>query len=253
MHPLLKTKINNAQIEDLPNAILDMKDAYNQQETFVSGLIEHYGGKIIGYKVACTNKKAQDFLKLNEPFYGNLISSFTYTTPAKLNLKDFSFRCIELEFGFEIGKDLPFKKTPYKAEEVQSAISGIIPSIEIVDSRFTDWLKVNSFSLIVDNACHGAWIKGEICKSWKQIDLSDYKTSLFVNGGLKAIGNSSNIMGNPINALTWLANKLHQRNKFLKAGDLITTGISNEIYFSSSAEEIIGDFGDLGKVKINFI
>ena len=38
-------------------------------------LLAHLGGRVIGYKIACTNAIAQEFLSMPEPFYGRLFSA----------------------------------------------------------------------------------------------------------------------------------------------------------------------------------
>ncbi|MHC4459023.1 MAG: hypothetical protein ACYS0I_18435, partial [Planctomycetota bacterium] len=56
---------------------------YAVQEGVVDRLLKKYGGRVVGYKVACTNKLAQELLGTNTPFYGRLLSPFVYQSPAR--------------------------------------------------------------------------------------------------------------------------------------------------------------------------
>ncbi len=70
---------------------------YAVQEGVVDRLLKKYVGRATGYKVACTNKLAQELLGTDTPFYGRLLSPFVYQSPAQVNAKDFSMRVIEAE------------------------------------------------------------------------------------------------------------------------------------------------------------
>jgi 2-keto-4-pentenoate hydratase len=49
-----------------------------------------------------------------------------------------------------------------------------------------------------------------------------------------------------LNSLVWLANILCEQGNQLKAGDLVSTGVCTDIYFTESVDHIVADFGSLG-------
>src|SRR6185312_6843797 len=110
-------------------------EAYECQEQLVERLNAHEGGHCIGYKIACTNAVAQRFLSMPEPFYGRLLSSATFDSPALLHPGDFFMRIIESEFAFRFARDLPPAGRPLDRDEIADALAGVLPGIEIVDSR----------------------------------------------------------------------------------------------------------------------
>ncbi len=117
--------------------------------------------RTIGYKIACTNAIAQRFLNMPEPFYGRLLAASTFDSPARLAAADFFMRVIESEFAFQFASDLPLSaRALLDRDQIAEALAGVLPGIEIVDSRFTSWTTVGAPSLIADNACHGAWGQG---------------------------------------------------------------------------------------------
>ena len=150
------------------------------------------------------------------PFYGSLISSFTHDSPARLSVDDFFMCVIEPEFAVTIAHDLPSRMESYNRDEIIEAVSSILPAIEIVDSRYKEWTTVGPFSLIADNACAGAWIKGKCYEVWNHIDLAIHAVELvelYVNDNLVRTGRGDVVMGHPINALTWLAMNFRKKMK----------------------------------------
>jgi len=230
----------------------DPLSGYAVQEELVKRLLSKNAGQIAGYKVACTNKLAQELLGVDTPFYGRLLSYLIHRSPAHLNPGDFSMRCIEAEFAFEMAEDLPRENAPYDVDRVAAAVSALLPAIEIVDTRYTDWTKVSAPSLIADNGCNGAWVMGDPCRQWQQFDLKTHRVDLMVNGQPKLRGFGSEVLGHPLNSLTWLANALCEHGKFLKAGDLISTGVCTNIYLAEPGDELVANFGNLGKVSLTF-
>jgi 2-keto-4-pentenoate hydratase len=254
---LLKARTEHKRIAELPEDCRpkDLSTAYQCQDELTGLLLKHYGGKIIGYKTACTNESAQKLLNLDGPFYGPLLSSFVHKSPAKLKTDNFFMRIVEPEFAFIMASDLAPRDKDYTREEVSEAIAAIMPSIEIVDSQYNDWKdkSIGALSLIADNACNAAWVYGEPKRNWTEFDLGNHEVDLYVNGEVIRKGHGGAVMGHPLNPLIWLANTLTRYGKTLKAGDMITTGITCEIYLAKLGDEIIADFGPIGSVGLKFI
>ncbi|MBF0290014.1 MAG: hypothetical protein HQM14_19530 [SAR324 cluster bacterium] len=141
---LANLRFSMKQEENIPDEWRprDLESGYAIQEALVGKMVEKRGGSHVGFKVACTNKLAQELLKVPSPFYGFLFSSWVHSSPAHLNSSDFSMRCIEAEFSFAMASDLPSRSTEYSKEEVAAAVGTILPAIEIVDTRYTEWTKV---------------------------------------------------------------------------------------------------------------
>jgi 2-keto-4-pentenoate hydratase len=220
------------------------------QKLLVERLISNYGGQPVGYKIACTSQSARDFLKFNEPFYGRLLSPFVYESPARLDVKDYSMRVTEPEFAFQIGKDLPASGAPYDVETVAKAVVAVLPAIEVVQTRYIDWTKVDVPSLIADNGCNGAWVSGPSYFNWEAIDFPSHEVMLEVNGEELRRGRGDAVMGHPLNALTWLANILCRQGSELRADDLVSTGTCMEVYDAKPGDIVRADFGVIGDVEL---
>ena len=251
---LMQSRLKMKRWEKLPEECRPQTptEGYEVQDLLAERLISNYGGHPVGYKIACTNKSAQELLGLDEPFYGRLLSASVYRNPARVDADNFFMRVIEPEFGFKMNSDLPPENMPFDPEAVAAAVGAVLPAIEIVDSRYTDWTTMDGPSLIADNGCHGAWVQGEPLNDWKAYDLPALAVRLIVNDEVVREGRGDMIMGHPINALTWLANRLGRLGRGLKAGDLISTGTCAEIYHAEAGERIRAEFGPVGSIELTF-
>ena len=230
----------------------DENDAYLVQDQFVSAMLYEYGGVVVGYKAGCTNVTAQEQLGLSSPFSGHLLSAFVRTSPAIILSDDGFMRMIEAEIGFRLGLDLPGTTRPYTAETVSPALATIFGAIEVVDSRYEDWTTAGAPQLIADNACTGFWVHGKEVSDVMCVDLANHPVQVYRNGLSAEIGNSANVLSNPMNVVAWLANHLVNRGNYLRSGQFITTGTMISVNRAEKGDKVEADFGALGRVEVNF-
>lgn len=251
---LARALIGRERLAELPGEARpsNADAAYACQQGVVDRLLEHFGGSLIGYKIACTNEIAQRQLHVDSPFFGRLFSATTYENGAHLDAGGFFMRVMEAEFAFRMAHDLPPTGLPRSREQVAAAVEGVLPGIEIVDSRFDSWTTVGTPSLIADNACHAAWVKGALLGDWRRIDLARQAVRLEINGRLLDTGSGAAVLGHPLNALHWLANALNERGGGLRAGDYVTTGVTTDIYMAGPGDHVRADFGPVGVVELVF-
>ncbi len=228
----------------------DLTEAYQCQDRMIENLLARLGGQPIGYKIAATNVLAQKDMDVDAPFFGRLLSATSHRSPVELSAAPYTLRLIEPEFGFEMGQDVPPAALHYTADTIRPFIASACAAIELVDHRFHNWKVVGAPTLIADNAIHGAWIEGAPCPAWQSIDFSRHPTALTVNGTTFAKGSGANVLGNPLNVVAWLANELHRRGRQLRRGDKITTGTTTEVYPAKAGDDLVADFGELGRVEL---
>ena len=240
--------------ETLPETCrpVEASEAYAVQAALVERLLAPSHGHAVGYKVACTNKLAQDLLRVDGPFCGRLLSPTVYAAPARLSAGDFVHRILEAEFAFEMADTVPAAAEPYTAESIAPFVRAILPAIEIVDWHYEDWTAAGALSLIADNAIHGAWIAGEPYAAWRDLDLAAHEVRLIVNGQVITQGNGAAVLGHPLNVMAWLANELPKYGSALKAGDRVSTGVCTDVYGGKAGDRVRADFGVLGGVDLVF-
>lgn len=250
---LFSLRCDNRRIDDLPEDMKakDIASAYVIQERLVQKLCSKYEAKPIGYKIGCTSLGAQKLLNTNMPVYGQLLSSHNFTSPQSLATKDYSMIVIEPEFGFQVAEDVPVGN--YDAETIQPFIKSVIPSIEVVHHRLGSMDKFNAPITIADNAIHGCWVQGEVQEDWQSVDYVNHEVELYSNDVLVSSGKGEIALGSPLNVMAWLANTLPEYGHSLKKDDFVTTGVCMEVYVAEAGQNIVADFGSLGKVVLDLL
>lgn len=229
---------------------VDLAAAYRVQDDVVAGVLPD-GASILGYKCACTSEIAQAALQIDRPVYGRLLSHTTSQSGASLNAADFTHRVIEAEFGFRLARDVPADSGPHTPESIADFIDAVIPSIEIVDYRFESWT-VGALQVAADNAIHGWWVHGDPVTEWRDIDLQATAVSVTRNGDTVTTGSGTNVLGHPLNVMAWLADELVQFGGHLKAGDLVTTGVTTDVFEAEAGDHIAAEFAGVGAVDVTF-
>jgi 2-keto-4-pentenoate hydratase len=75
---------------------------------------------------------------------------------------------------------------------------------------------------------------------------------VWINGARAATGSGGNVLGDPRNALVWLAEGLRRHGRTLRAGELVTTGTTTAPVPVGPGDEVRADFGELGEVEFRF-
>ena len=249
---LYNSRINIKRIKELPKDCTpkSFQEAYAIQDELTKRyLLENKNTLVIGKKIGCTNEAAKIQLNINDSFFGNMFSNNISKSNTIIYSDKYFSPFVEPEFSFVIKNELDILKAPYKSEIVCESISAVLPSIELVDSRFEDWTVVGVKNLIADNAVHAHWIYGEEMSNLNSINFNNHSVDLLINGKLIDKGNSNNVMGNPINSLTWLINNLALSGKSLPKNSYISTGTCTPAIPIKKGDEVMADFGKLGNVS----
>tara|TARA_Y100000590_G_C15581810_1_gene962621 strand:- start:292 stop:1089 length:798 start_codon:yes stop_codon:yes gene_type:complete len=253
---ILENRLNKTQISKLPKICEpnNYEDAYAIQNELTKSYISFKDNNIIGKKVGCTNNQAQKQLDINVPFYGNLFSKFSSISNCVINSSDFTNPFFEPEFSFKINQDIDISKFPFNTNETNSYIKCIIPSVEIVDFRFKGNIKnIGVYNLIASNGASEYWISGKKEIELKSIDLNNQCVEVFVNNKLIKQGNSSNVLGNPINSLKWLLNELAKNNQPILNNYIISTGTCTPAIKLNKNDKIKIDFKDIEIIEFEYI
>lgn len=229
----------------------DLDDAYQIQEA----LLARMGVASSGWFLACTAPAMQKAHGLPGPYFGRMLAEAVFDSPATIaigpSLKGWS---VEIELVFRLGRDLPARAAPYGADEVAAAVSAMIPGLELVDGRFEDMLAVDGPSLVADNGTDGVLVLGAPTVDWQSVHRADVATRLLTDGELLSPGSGSSVMGDPLNALVWLANELSRRGQGLKAGETVNTGNCLARYcFARAGQTVVAECGVLGSATAHLV
>jgi len=197
----------------------DIPTAYDVQDLVTLQKVVNNGEKVMGYKISLTSEETQSWFKAGEPAYGTLTDR--NFSPPFLDLRDLSEPLLEAELVLLTESELhPEMSDRDLAENVLVA-----PGLEIPDSRFRNWFPVLPLNLIIsDNSVAGKVVMGEPVRLSDPEDFARIELVLSRDGKLLSEGISSTVLGNPLNSLRWLVNKLDSRGERLSAGMKISSG-----------------------------
>jgi 2-keto-4-pentenoate hydratase len=202
---------------------LSEADAYKVQFAVHDKVCAGGADKIAGWKVALTLPHQYEPLKLSGPVFACIYQSGLHQSGASFEPGWPLKPGIEPELVARIGKDAP-AGTKYTAENIGAHIANLYCGMELVDNRYADAAKMSGPARIADNVLQAALVTGTEIKDWQKLDFPNLKGRSLLDGKELADGPGSAVMGAMPISLAWLANKLIEHGRMLKAGDLILTG-----------------------------
>jgi 2-keto-4-pentenoate hydratase len=238
------------RLEALPAACRpqSVAEGYAIQDALAS----NHGGEVIGWKIAATSSEGQRHIGVSEPLGGRLFARFCHGDGARLPAGGLHMRVAEAEFCFRLVQDLPPRPNSYATEEVMAAVGALLLAIEVPDSRYEDYARIGAPQLAADDSCACFFVLGPEATGWRTVDLAAHPVVAYKNGVAAQHGSGANVLGDPRVALTWLANDRARRGDGLKAGQVVTTGTCVKPVAIAPGDEIVADFGVLGRLNVRF-
>ena len=223
---------------------ISLEDAYDVQDMQVKHMLEN-GEKIIGWKVGATSRAVMEQLEIQEPFLGCMTTQSEFSSLREIKASRFCKLAVEGEIALAMGKTL--KGTGVTKTDVIQATAGIMGALEFVDCRITDW-QVTTAEAIADNALHAGIVLGPTMKPISGFDLIHEVIAMRRNGQLLASACGVEALGDPLNVMVWLANKLGALGKELRAGAVVSTGSLTEYFFVEPGDVFDVSFSNLGQI-----
>ena len=223
-------------------------EAYAVQDAAAAALAQ----KVVGWKVGATGQMARKLLKTRLPFAGRVYASRVHRDGATIPSGAHPMRGLEAEIAFRLGKDLPPRARPYTMAEVRRAVASVHPAVEIVSSRWTDWLAVGLHSVIADHGANGALVVGRPLSGGTELDLDRLEVEMRVDGTTVGKGTGAAVIGGPHGSLLWLANLLRRRGG-LKAGEYVSTGTCTGLVKAPAGAAVVALYAGKPRVSFRFV
>ncbi|WP_431969950.1 2-keto-4-pentenoate hydratase [Nocardia sp. bgisy134] len=197
----------------------DIDAAYAVQRLGVRRRVES-GARVVGRKIGLTAPAVQRQLGVDQPDFGVLFADMDVRTPAADRPRLLQPK-IEAELAFVLAADLD--ADDLDAVSVRDAVDYAVAALEIVDSRIARW-DITFGDTVADNASSGWFVLGE-----RQLSVADFEPwevdmSMRVDGEIVSTGTGSACLGDPLNALAWLAQTARALGDPLRAGEIVLSG-----------------------------
>src|SRR5471032_2823748 len=123
----------------------------------IQDAVAHRLGAIQGWKTGAPGPDA-------EPAYAPIFT--VISGPGRFPAVTQRLFGIEAEMAFRLARDLPKRDKPYTRDEIVAAIASMHPAVELVDTRFADFTKIDALSKVADNQSNGALIYAPAVAGW---------------------------------------------------------------------------------------
>ena len=217
-------------------------------------ILERAGhGQPIGHKIGCTTPVMQAFLKIDHPCSGEVFDSTVFQESVELPLSEFHRIGVECEIAARLGTDLPGNLSSYTRDSVGDAVSALMGAIELVDDRYEDYAVLSAPILIGDDFFNAGVVLGDEQTAWRELDLAAIRGTLMIDGVEHASGFGSDILGDPLEALAWLANHRVQMRKPLRAGTFVMLGSVVQTVFFDAPARVSVELTGLSQAEVRFV
>jgi len=242
-----RTRVPIAPLTDR-NPTIDVVDAYEIQLINIHQRVAE-GARVVGHKVGLSSKAMQQMMGVDEPDYGHLLDEMQAFEDTPVKAGSYLYPRVEVEVGFILAEDLPGAECT--EDDVLAATAAFAPSIELIDTRITDW-KITLCDTIADNASSAGFVLGAGRVAPETVDIRSIDAVLTRNGEVVASGRSDAVLGNPVTAVAWLARKVESFGVRLRKGDIVLPGSCTRAIDARPGDHFVAEFDGLGSVRLTF-
>jgi 2-keto-4-pentenoate hydratase len=236
-----------APVRDLIGAD-DVEAAYAVQQEIVNARLA-CGARVVGRKIGLTAPAVQRQLGVDRPDFGVLFADMQYPEGAAVPMARLMQPKVEAEIAFVLSRDLDDSEAGPAG--VRDAVEYAVAALEIVDSRIERW-DITFGDTVADNASTGLFVLGTRHVSLDEFRPVDAEMSMTFGGEVASTGNGAACLGDPLNALAWLAATARDLGDPLRAGQVVLSGALGPMMPVSVGVDVVADITGLGTVSAVF-
>ncbi|WP_421724056.1 2-keto-4-pentenoate hydratase [Bauldia sp.] len=208
-------------------------------------------GRRVGTKIGCTTPVMQTYLGIPNPCAAGVFANSAFASGVTLNAGDYRRIGVECEIAVRLGRDLGAAEAPFSAATVADAVSEYMAAVEIVDDRYADWRTTDTPTLIAGDFFAAGCVLGRPVPA--PLDVRDLVGVTTINDAEVGRGVGRDVMGDPLNALAWLADNFAARGELLRAGDIVLTGSLVETRWLAAGDRVTIAIDGLGDVSLSVV
>ncbi|WP_433684807.1 2-keto-4-pentenoate hydratase [Nocardia sp. CA-119907] len=236
-----------APVRDLIGST-DVGAAYAVQERLTAARLD-VGATIVGRKIGLTSPAVQAQLGVDRPDFGVLFADMQCSEEQVVAMDRLLQPKVEAEVAFVLDRDLD--DGPLDIDSICRAVAYAAPALEIVDSRIAGW-DITYGDTVADNASSGLFVIGSARRDLSEFQPVDVTMSMRINGREVSTGTGSACLGDPLEALRWLAETAREFGDPLRAGQIILSGALGPMAPVVAGDHVIAEISGLGMVQARF-
>jgi 2-keto-4-pentenoate hydratase len=226
----------------------DLALAYEVQSAWVRGEIDA-GARVVGHKIGLTSPAVQTQLGVDQPDFGVLLDTMQRSGDEEIPADRLLQPRIEAEIAFVLSQGL--FHPPFSDERLHDAVDYVVAALEICDSRVSGW-DIRITDTVADNASSALFVLSDSHVTLEGFVPRNATMSLMRNGEVVSEGDGRSCLGDPINALRWLAETAAEHGDPLKAGDVVLSGALGPMVNVEPGDEFVAEISGLGRVRAKF-
>jgi 2-keto-4-pentenoate hydratase len=230
------------------HAQMEGADAYAIQRINTEQRLRE-GRRAVGCKIGLTSLSVQRQLGVDQPDFGMLFDDMGYGDGEPIPWAGLHQPKVEAEIAFVLGRDLTMSRPGHV--DILNAIDYALPALEIVGSRIAGW-NIKFVDTVADNASSSAYVLGGTPRKLADIDLRLCGMLLQRGGEPVSVGAGAACLGNPLNAVVWLARTMAAFGTPLRAGDLVLSGALGPMVAAQPGDAFEARINGLGSVRAVF-
>jgi 2-keto-4-pentenoate hydratase len=257
-----RTRVPCAAVRDLIGTD-DLPAAYAVQRGLVEARLAG-GASVVGRKIGATSKAVQDQLGVDQPDFGYLLDDMDVShgaAGAPVSMRTLVQPRVEAEVAFRLAKDVaPEHEDEITLELVRAAVEVALPALEIVDSRIEGW-DIRFTDTVADNASSGLFVVGADGRPLagsgavdpaEPVEPVEVEMTLEINGEVRSSGNGAACLGDPLEALRWLAVQAHRFGDPLRAGHLVLSGALGPFVPFAPGDRVTASISGFAPLTVHF-
>jgi 2-oxo-3-hexenedioate decarboxylase/2-keto-4-pentenoate hydratase len=226
----------------------DVEAAYAVQQRLTAERIEA-GATVVGRKIGLTSAAVQQQLGVDQPDFGVLFDDMEYDDGSAVPADAVLQARVEAEIAFVLGADLA--EGPLDDAQVRKAIDHAVAAIEICGSRVADW-DISFGDTVADNASAGGYVLGTHRVPLTDFDPVAAQMTMRIDGETVSTGSGAACLGDPVNAVVWLARQARELGAPLRAGQVILSGALGPMRAVVPGAVVHATVTGLGTVSVTF-
>lgn len=236
-----------APVRDLIGAD-DLTAAYAVQSQNVSAKIAG-GARVVGRKIGLTSPAVQDQLDVDQPDFGWLLDDMDLTGAEEVPMSRLLQPKAEAEIAFVLAEDLA--DGPLDEAQVRASVAYAVAALEIVDSRIAGW-DIRFGDTVADNASSGLYVLGTERRTLDEVEPIGVEMTMTIDGEVVSTGKGADCLGDPLNALAWLARTAREFGEPLRAGQVVLSGALGPMRDVHPGAVVSATISGLGSVTATF-
>ncbi|WP_055523970.1 2-keto-4-pentenoate hydratase [Streptomyces graminilatus] len=227
---------------------LDIDSAYQVQQR-LNRLRLAEGAVVSGRKIGLTSPAVQRQLGVDQPDFGVLFADMDVSGDAEVPTSRLLQPKAEAEIAFVLAADLD--GDDIQPADVRAAVAYATPALEIVDSRVAHW-DIRITDTVADNASSGLYVLGEARLPLTAFEPREAAMRMYVDDTLVSEGDGAACLGDPLNALLWLARTARAYGDPLRAGQVVLSGALGPMVAVTAGVTVRAEISGLGTVTATF-